>query len=58
MIMKFNLDIFNVRGLTSEIKKEQLCADIKSYHLDLVCSQETEIVNGTNRTINKSIFDP
>ena len=51
--MKFNLGTFNVRGLTSEIKKEQLCTDIESYHLDLVCLQETKIANGADMTIKQ-----
>ena len=48
--MKFNLGIFNVRGLKSEIKKEKLCGDIY-----LVCLQETKIANGADadRTIKQ-----
>ena len=51
--MKFNLHTFNVRGLSSDTIKEQLCTDIKSYHLDLVCLQETKIANGADRTIKQ-----
>ena len=51
--MKFKLDTFNGRGLASEIKKKQLSTDIESYHLDLVCLQETKIANGADRTIKQ-----
>ena len=51
--MKFNLGTFNVRGLTSEIKEEQLCTDMEYDHLDLVCLQETKIANGADKTIEQ-----
>ena len=36
-----------------KFKKKQLCTDIESYQLDLVCLQETKIANGADRTIKQ-----
>ena len=52
--MKFNLGTFNVGWLSSDIKKEQLCRDIESYYLDLVCLQETKMANHFTDSANKN----
>ena len=36
-----------------KLKKEQLCTDIESCHLDVACLQETKIANGAARTIKQ-----
>ena len=36
-----------------KLKKEQLCTAIESYHLDIICLQETKIANGANKTIKQ-----
>lgn len=41
-----NLGSFNVRGITSATKQEQLIKDFESYKLDILCVQETKIKNG------------
>ena len=43
---KFNIGTFNVRGLTSDIKKESLNQDIEKLNVDVCCLQETKIKKG------------
>ena len=40
---KFSIGTFNVRGLTSNIKKELLNKDIEKLCVDVYCLQETKI---------------
>ena len=43
---------FNVRGLTSNIKKQQVVDDLRRYRVGICCLQETKIVDGTDETLN------
>ena len=49
--MYLNIGSFNIRGLNSEIRKEQLIHDLESYNLDVLCIQETKIKDGDSRVI-------
>jgi exonuclease III len=51
---------FNVRGLVSKLKKENLISDMKRYELDFLCLQETKIKNLNELTFNgyRMIFLP
>ena len=49
----FKLGTFNVRGLSSEIKKNQLSKDIKRYGVDICCLQETKIRAGIDTLVRK-----
>ena len=42
---------YNVRGLSDNLKKEQLCKDLKFYNVDLCCVQETKISEGFDSKI-------
>ncbi|GFO26877.1 craniofacial development protein 2-like [Plakobranchus ocellatus] len=48
---RFNFGTFNVRGLSCEIKQNQLVEDFDRYKLDILCVQETKIKNGGDWTI-------
>lgn len=39
----FSLATWNVRGLNSSEKRQQLSRDCAKYHLDLTCLQETKV---------------
>ena len=44
---------FNVRGISTNIAKENLINDLERYKLDLCCLQETKIRNGCDVNIEK-----
>ena len=44
----FKLGTFNVRGLTKDIKQEQLSRDVTKYKVDVLCIQETKQKELTN----------
>ena len=45
---------FNVRGLTKDIKKDQLASDMTKYKIDICCLQECKIKDGCDETIQKA----
>ena len=45
---------FNVRGLTSKIKKEALDEDLQKYKTDVICLQETKIREGVDINLKNS----
>ena len=47
----FNLGSFNVRGLSSDLKKELLSRDLERLKIDVCCLQETKIRNGEDINI-------
>ena len=50
----FNVGTFNVHGLKSNIRKEHLVKDLEQYKLDIICLQETKIVNELDINIGHS----
>ena len=51
---KFSIGTFNVRGLTSNIKKELLNKDIEKLCVDVCCLQETKIKKGFDINISNN----
>ena len=51
---KFNIGTFNVRGLTSDIKKESLNQDIEKLNVDVCCLQETKIKKGIDINVKNN----
>ena len=51
---KFSIGTFNVRGLTSDIKKELLNQDIEKLSVDICCLQETKIKKGIDINIKNN----
>ena len=49
--MNFNVCSFNLRGLNSDIRKDQLAQDLVNYKIDVLCLQETKISNGVDQNI-------
>ena len=49
---RFKLATFNVRGLTQQVKQEQLSRDMKKYGIDIACIQETKIKETMDKDIN------
>ena len=49
--MKFSVCSLNVRGLNSDISKENLATDLDKYKGDVLCLQETKIANGADINI-------
>ena len=49
--MKFSVCSLNVRGLNSDISKENLATDLYKYKGDVLCLQETKIANGADINI-------
>ncbi|GFS16078.1 spermidine synthase [Elysia marginata] len=43
---------FNVRGLNSDLRQEQLTEDLETYNIDVLCLQETKIKNGVDKNVN------
>ena len=54
--MKFNLGTFNVRGLTHVKKQKRLCADLESYHLDIVCFKRQKFEKASLRLSNSTDY--
>ena len=55
--MKFNklrIGTYNVRGLSTETKRNYLDQDLKSFDCDIVCLQETKIKDGYDSVHNNS----
>ena len=56
-LSNFTIGTFNVRGLSSETKRDQLSEDLNSLHIDVCCIQETkcpsgfDVISGYNRLI-------
>ena len=48
---------FNVRGLSSNLKREQLVKDLISYKGDICSLQETKLVNGLNVNVSSYRLD-
>ena len=48
----FRIGTFNVRGLTSNFKKNQLISDLNKYRVGLCCLQETKISEGYDGNID------
>ena len=53
-IDNFKVGTFNVRGLTSNIRREYLVKDLEQYKLDIVCLQETKIKDDLDMNIDHS----
>ena len=51
----FSLGSFNVRGITEDMKKEQLVSDIAQYGVDVCALQETKIRETGVHNINENI---
>ena len=51
---KFTVSTFNVRGITSEIKKWNLNEDLLKYNIDLICLQETKINDDMDIQVKES----
>lgn len=51
---KFNVSTFNVRGITSEIKRWNLNKDLLRYNIDLICLQETKISDDMDIQVKES----
>ena len=49
----YNLASFNVRGLTSATKRQQLCEDLLMYRVSVACLQETKCSAGLDDTTDK-----
>ena len=49
---RFRLATFNVRGLTQQVKQEQLSRDMKKYKIDVACIQETKIKESMDKDIS------
>ena len=45
-LSNFTIGTFNVRGLSSETKRDQLSEDLNSLHIDVCCIQETKCPSG------------
>ena len=50
----FKLGTFNVRGLTKEVKQNQLSTDVNKYGLDVACIQETKMKILLNKEVNRN----
>ena len=42
---------FNVRGINSDIEKDNLVSDLIKYKADVICLQETKLANGVDVNI-------
>ena len=49
--MNFNVCSFNVRGINSDIEKDNLVIDLIKYKADVICLQETKLANGVDVNI-------
>ena len=49
--MNFNVCSFNVRGINSDIEKDNLVSDLIKYKADVICFQETKLANGVDVNI-------
>ena len=49
--MNFNVCSFNVRGINSDIEKDNLVSDLIKYKADVICLQETKLANGVDVNI-------
>ena len=50
----FKLGTFNVRGLTKDVKQNQLSNDMTRYGIDVACIQETKIPLLINKEVGKN----
>ena len=48
---KINVCSFNVRGINSDIEKDNLVSDLIKYKADVTCLQETKLANGVDVNI-------
>ena len=47
-----NIGTFNVRGISSILKQEQLCRDMNKYNVDICCIQETKCKSSIDTDVN------
>ena len=52
--IEFNVSTYNARGLNKQSKCQQLDEDLKRYGVDVVCLQETKIVEGVDINLKNS----
>ena len=50
----FKLGTFNVRGLTKDVKQNQLSKDMTRYGLDVACIQETKVTLLVNKEVGEN----
>jgi exonuclease III len=49
---RFKLATFNTRGLTKQVKQDQLSRDMKRYGVDIACLQETKVTEQMDQDVN------